>query len=93
MKLLLCTEPTCTDVVRLFGGAPRRCRCGASSGRYLDEKRVEISGPAVILGVDNVAFEAAHRRWADQDAAQVNLFFLPAGASTVERRERRRRAS
>lgn len=91
MKLLMCTEPGCLDVFRLFGGEPRRCRCGASSGRYLDEKRVLVEGPVVLLGVDNPTFEAAYKRWVEEDAGQVTLFFLPAQASTVERAERRRR--
>jgi hypothetical protein len=94
MKLILCPVPACLDVFKLAGGAPRACRCGASSGRYLDEKRVEVSGPALVLGIDNAAFEAAYRRWTETGGtgAQVSLFFLPEGAATVERREKRRRA-
>lgn len=96
MKLLFCTE--CTDLVRLFGGPLRPCKCGQSSGRYLDERRVEISGPSVVLGVDNTGFEAAYRRWQEEDSATTATHFLPSGSPNVERREtprlaRRRRAS
>jgi hypothetical protein len=89
MKLLFCAE--CTDLVRLFGGR-RSCRCGASAGRYLDEAQVEVSGPAVVLGVGNDDFQAAYRRLAEDPAHSHEFkgFTLPHPCSTVTRVPRAR---
>lgn len=49
MKLLYCRE--CRDVVKLYPQF-RPCKCGASTGRYIDDHRVEIFGQGEVLGVD-----------------------------------------
>lgn len=52
MKLLNCLD--CHDIVLLRGGSCRACVCGKSSGRYLEDgRKVEVSGPCRVLGIDN----------------------------------------
>ena len=51
MKLILC--PECQDVVKLIMEETRSCKCGRSSGKYLDPLYAEISGKAIPLGFDN----------------------------------------
>lgn len=56
MKLLYCRE--CDDVVRLLDDE-RTCMCGATKGRYLDEKNAVFSGPAEPFAISNSQFAVA----------------------------------
>lgn len=75
MKLLFCKS--CHDIVKLSKEV-RHCECGESSGRYIDNRNVEIIGEAMVLGIDNRSFYLAYRLQKTQD------FY-------VEARERRRK--
>jgi len=58
MKLLLC--PICEDVVKLGRGIWRRCRCGKSAGRYLDDGiHAELTGSAIPIGFDSTTLARA----------------------------------
>ena len=50
MKLLLCTK--CGDLFKLHS-RKKKCSCKICSGKYMDEINVEVSGPCLVLGVDN----------------------------------------
>lgn len=57
MKLLLCLK--CNDVIKL-DTLTRSCKCGAISGRYLDDLMAEYEGDyAIPLGFDNVSLVRA----------------------------------
>ena len=48
MKLLLCKS--CQDVVKLTSGNFRKCQCGLSSGRYLeDDYHAEVKGVDAVV--------------------------------------------
>ena len=56
MKLIYCTE--CRDVVNL-DFVKRECKCGRSSGRYIDSLNAVYSGPCVPLGINNMSLRVA----------------------------------
>lgn len=57
MKLIFCKK--CQDIIRLFEET-RKCRCGKSGGRYIDEKNAEYWGiNAVPIGINNKDFALA----------------------------------
>lgn len=59
MKLLYCER--CDDMVKLTSER-RECRCGACAGRYeADGITATVSGPAVMVGIQNGSFSAAIR--------------------------------
>lgn len=51
MKLLNCLK--CHDIVELAYQVTRVCKCGESSGKYIDELYAEYSGHCRILGISN----------------------------------------
>jgi len=57
MKLLFCTN--CYDIISLKS-EERRCQCGTTGGKYLDDLMAEYWGDnAVPLGISNPSFVAA----------------------------------
>ncbi len=52
MKLIRCT--LCTDIVGLVPNLMRACYCGQSVGGYVDNVRVEVSGPCQVWGMNNL---------------------------------------
>ncbi len=50
MKLLLCKE--CSDVFSITFD-DKKCGCGKTTGKYLDNINATYSGPAVPLGFNN----------------------------------------
>lgn len=61
MKLLLCRA--CQDVLKLQESPSqreaRRCKCGKSGGRYLDQLNAEFWGRhALLIGFDNNSLAA-----------------------------------
>ena len=80
MKLLYCKR--CHDIFRLFF-ARQDCGCGAVSGAYLDNERVEYSGPAVPLGIANSSFGAAvESQPASGDGKVFDAFVIPKQCDT-----------
>lgn len=63
MKLLLCKS--CSDVIALGIGKFRKCECGLSSGRYLDDNyNAEIKGEdaiAICFLNSTLAYAVNHR--------------------------------
>lgn len=53
MKLLNCVA--CHDVVKLQKRI-RKCACGKSKGKYVDDLYATYSGPARILGFNNFEY-------------------------------------
>ena len=58
MKLLFC--PHCNSVFNLTFDL-KKCSCGKSYGRYIDQNNAEISETAVALGFKNSEFVEAMR--------------------------------
>ncbi len=54
MKLIFC--PKCHDVVNLRINHHRKCWCGASGGKYIDNLNAVIDGEAIPLGFNNFSF-------------------------------------
>jgi hypothetical protein len=67
MKLLMC--PSCGDVVRMRKEL-RRCGCGASSGRYLDDNStVEQTEGTISIALHNHDLQTAVDVWRDAPSA------------------------
>ena len=58
MKFIFCCD--CQEIVRLRREL-RKCVCGKSSGRYVDETNAEIQGNCIPIGIKSSSFEAALR--------------------------------
>jgi hypothetical protein len=88
MKLIYCTQ--CKDIV-LLHARERKCYCGESSGRYLDELNAEYSGPCLMLGIDNGSLYDAvqlHKKHPDGELGiRFEAFIIPETAATVKRKE------
>jgi hypothetical protein len=85
MKLLYCTE--CGDVVGLRPDMERVCACGASRGRYYEDRlHAWISGPAVPIGFANHSFEDAlqNRPPPGQRGREFKAFVIERECRTVE---------
>lgn len=60
MKLLLCSK--CDDVIKLTVGKWRRCECGQTSGRYLEDgDKAEVSEGCIVLGINSTSLSEAVR--------------------------------
>jgi len=86
MKLLLC--PECADVQKL-SREPRRCQCGASGGRYVDDLNAEYDGAAIPLGIHNadLARAVCEEPRADGLGWCFVAWVIPWSAPTVRRAE------
>lgn len=94
MKLILCNE--CSDVFSLKM-EEKRCTCGKSHGRYVDNLNAEIGGPCTPLGFANWSFKRALQMQRIEDKHQVGMepscckgvefdaFVIPAVATSVRR--------
>jgi hypothetical protein len=97
MKLIYCTR--CRDIVNL-SPRTRACECGASGGRYTDERNALIWGSAVVLAISNESFfDALERRGEGYviDAetfagAEFQAMFLPPDAPVVKMGDREQTA-
>lgn len=58
MKLLNCME--CHDV-QAMTFTERTCFCGKSKGKYVNEVKVEVSGPSRVIGMRNDDYFASMR--------------------------------
>lgn len=77
MKLLLCTR--CFDVIRMYPDpAPRSCRCGAASGRYVDDENVEQTVGSISIALHNHDLRAALEAYRDAPGAWHPLFVFRA---------------
>lgn len=93
MKLLLCLK--CQDVIKLdVLGDHRRCKCGSSYGRYVDDINAEYGGPhAMLIGFANSSLVEAIRDQKqrgdrmDGMGRRFEAFIIPDGASSVKKLE------
>ena len=83
MKLLWC--PACEDVLKLRPGLPRKCACGQSWGRYMqDGLHAEVCGKGVPLGFVNISFAHALRnRPLAGHGERFTAFVIPHDCQTV----------
>ncbi len=64
MKLLFCKN--CYDIVKLQLLKTRKCKCGACSGKYINEKTVEYRGlDAVILSINDADIRSLAQNYTD----------------------------
>ena len=54
MKLLYC--PSCYDIRKLHLNRLTFCKCGISSGMYIDDLNAVYHGCAIPIGIDNCSF-------------------------------------
>ena len=85
MKLLFCFK--CNDIVSLLR-EPRACRCGGTSGRYLeDDIHAEFTGDGCLLGISNDSFTEAIK-WYKQNhhiSLGFSAFVIADSATTAKR--------
>lgn len=84
MKLLFCKA--CQDVIRLIS-TERRCRCGKTRGRYVDDIHAVYSGrDAVPLGFKNSIFAWAVTKQPDHgDGLKFDAFVIPMECNTFKK--------
>lgn len=92
MKLLMCIK--CSDIFNLTM-EEKKCKCGKSSGRYIDELNAIIAGSSIAIGFANNSFIDAYRRQvienqvADKDTCckgqEFTAFFIPEWATSIKR--------
>lgn len=81
MKLLLC--PECDDLFNLHFEI-RTCRCGKSSGRYINDVNAEYRGKAIPIGFANSSLGSAIRRYkVDAGNHEFVAFTIPASAKSI----------
>lgn len=87
MKLIMCRE--CHDVIKLIH-EERACRCGKSSGKYINRIVVEIQGPCVPIGIDNhsmtSAIQETHQDLMAVIGKELTAFVIPFLSPHVKRR-------
>ncbi len=84
MKLIFC--PYCTDVVRLFPGEWRRCKCKKVGGTYKEDGlHAEITKKAVPLGFNNYQFLLAmSNRPKEGMGERFEAFIIPDKCDTIQ---------
>lgn len=82
MKLLYCSS--CKDIVNLIQGADRKCYCGASSGRYVNQLDAVLRGPCVPLGIGNSSLMRAMIACPPRGRGEVfDAFVIPKDCQSV----------
>ena len=85
MKLLFCKE--CQDLFKLSRDQ-KACDCGESSGRYLEDGlHAEVSGPCLLLGMDNNSLLRAlrYRRAGGIDSMDLDAFLIAEDSDRFKR--------
>ncbi len=80
MKLIYCNE--CQDMFKLDIGNMRWCKCGAVSGRYVNNVQAEVSYNAVCIAIGNGALYQAiadmqQHRFDTGDLAKREEYYQP----------------
>lgn len=84
MKLLACTE--CASVFSL-ALSEKRCDCGKTTGRYIDDLNAEFDGPGIPLGFHNLKFVSALRNQPEEGMGErFEAFVIPAICPTFKKR-------
>lgn len=90
MKLIFCRK--CQDLFRLYNQAWRKCVCGDSGGRYVDDQNAEISGAfAIPVGfhVDEFATAIKHQPF-EGPGTTFTAFVIPSRCHTIRYIEKRK---
>jgi len=93
MKLLACRK--CGDIFNLTRKI-KKCGCGETVGRYIDELNAEISGDCQPIGFANGSFRASFLIQQVEDktpkkkdecckGVEFTAFFIPASATSIHR--------
>lgn len=87
MKLLLCIS--CSDVFSLDYHT-KSCKCGQTTGQYLDKQNAVYSGEkAIPLGMDNYSFaQAVHRQPENGLGCRFTAFVIPKECPTFIKERR-----
>lgn len=81
MKLIYC--PACEDIVLLMMWT-RKCLCGGSGGRYLNEDVALLHGKAIPLGIHNTGFaDALKNQPQEGQGSEFPAFVIPKQCDTV----------
>ena len=85
MKLLFCKN--CYDVVKLYEGEDRCCKCGKSGGRYIDCVNAEYWGDsAVPMGFANLSFVEALKNIPDSGIGKdFCAFIIPKDCCAIKK--------
>jgi hypothetical protein len=85
VKLLYCLR--CHDAIMLIPNEIRSCKCGRSSGRYVDDINAEISGDdAVCIGFSNPSFwDALCNQPQSGLGSEFTAFVIPKECGTVKK--------
>ncbi len=79
MKLIMCGS--CHDVVKLDHES-RSCKCGKSSGRYLDHNQAVYSGYAMPIGMRNDDLRLAWFNWIAGKTTDIRTYTFAKDAPT-----------
>lgn len=90
MKLIYCEY--CADIFALTE-KNKNCHCGQSSGHYIDNKNVEVSGKSIVFGIRNpnmtkllVGYKFALKNNIQEFfMSSVELFIIPEPHKTIKR--------
>lgn len=93
MKLLLCLD--CSDIFLLIK-EERKCKCGKTKGKYVDDLNAEISGNCTPIGFANESFIKALKMQIFENNIQhtgdvcckgveFNAFIIPDWAKSIKR--------
>ena len=80
MKFIFCTD--CHDIVRLRREL-RKCGCGKSKGRYIDDLHAEIQGKSVPIGIEGDSFAAALKPTEPGKGIRFEAFVIPKICDTI----------
>lgn len=85
MKLIFCRS--CSDLIRLRESIFEQwCKCGASSGRYIDHINAIYSGEAIPLGLLNNELVAAIENQPESGQGKVfTAFVIPKQCPTFKK--------
>lgn len=84
MKLLFC--PECQDILKLGKNKKRKCACGKSAGKYLEDGyHAVIYGKAVPIGLANSTFiTALIKQPREGIGSRFEAYVIPKKCDTVK---------
>jgi len=82
MKLLYCEK--CGDVFSLRSGRVNDCYCCESKGRYIDNRKVEVTGPCIVLGIP---WESLRKTIERKNGKNIKTFIIREPNKTITRKE------
>lgn len=83
MKLIFC--PGCRDIVRLFEGEKRFCKCKDIWGIYTDDLNALISKRVIPLGIGNRSFVfSLKHRPKEGMGERFEAFVIPKDCPTIK---------